>query len=271
MDVITARRERVPIYFGSAESALFGCYHPPSTGTARDCAVVLCHPFGQEYIRAHRSFLQLAKRLTGRGFPVLRFDFFACGDSAGETEEGRVERWADDVGTAIEEARSRSGRERICLVGLRLGAALAATAAAARGDVDSLVLWDPVVRGVDYLAELESLQAELLRFEYVNPPEGQTGVAEEALGFPLTPELRRGLRGIDLLSLGRAPARRVLVVESGRPAGVEQLAGRLARTVPHFEHRHLPERKVWLAEPFRGIVPHPLIEAVVAWTAQVHS
>jgi pimeloyl-ACP methyl ester carboxylesterase len=270
VQVKTRREERQPLFFGERSEPLYGCYHPPVGGGARDCAVVLCYPFGQEYIRSHRSFLQLAIRLAGRGFPVLRFDYFGCGDSAGETEQGRVVRWLDDIAAASQEIRVRSRASRLCLAGLRLGGTLAGLAAAAQGGVDSLVLWDPIVSGRAYLDELRALQAEMLRFAYVDPKHRMGAALDEVLGFPTPPELRAELEALDLLSLGGTVADRVLLIESGSPPELAPLLAQIRRGAGEVEHLHVAERRVWLAEPFRGIVPHQLLEALVAWMDRVH-
>jgi uncharacterized protein len=269
----TVRGEsRLPLFFGSASAPLFGCYHPPSHRQKRRCAVVLCHPFGQEYIRTHRSFVQLAKRLAASGFPVLRFDYFGCGDSAGGSGEGRLRRWVADVGSAVEEVRRQSGLRPVCLVGLRLGGALAMTAAAERGDVDSLVLWDPVIRGPDYRVQLRAMQEEAVRFGYMELPSnnGDAGMPEEVLGFPYTPGLAEDLADVDLSSIDASVAGSVLLIESSGPPGLEALCARLAGSAQLFEHRHLAERRVWTDEPSRGIVPFRLIEEIVAWLTRVY-
>ena len=60
-----------------------------------------CQPLGHEYIRAHRTFNQLAAGLARAGFPVLRFDYSGTGDSSGADEMGSVKRWMADVREAM--------------------------------------------------------------------------------------------------------------------------------------------------------------------------
>lgn len=256
---------RLPLYFGPSDGALFGCYDPPSGGLARDRAVVLCQPMGPEYIRAHRSFVQLATRLARAGFPVLRFDYFGCGDSAGETEDASLGRWIADVDRAIDEARRRSGRSRVSLVGLRLGAALAALAASARDDVASLVLWAPVFDGRAYLRELRALQVDLLKFAYVQPDPGtEHDAAAEVLGFPLPDPLRAELERLDLLAQAECRAREILIID-GDTSDAAPLERRLRATGANVESRAVPGPRIWLAEPFRSLVPHRVIESIVQW------
>lgn len=270
----TVRGEtRVPLHFGSPSASLFGCFHPPFSRQTRPCAVVLCYPFGQEFIRSHRSFVQLAKRLAAAGFPVLRFDYYGCGDSAGASEEGRLQQWVADIGSAVEEVRRQSGLQRVCLLGLRLGGALAMSAAAERGDIDSLVLWDPVIRGRAYREQLRELQEEAIRFGYMELSlrDGRASLPDEVLGFPLTAGLADDLARIDLPAVADRAAEQVLLIESSNPPGLEALCARLGDTARHFEHRHLAERRIWMDEPSHGIVPFRLIEEIVGWLTRVYA
>ena len=259
---------RLPFFFGDADSPLFGCYDHPPDGPTRDRAVVLCYPMGQEYIRTHRSFVQLATRLARAGFPVLRFDYFGSGDSAGEIEEASLARWIADVHSAIDEARRRSGRTRVSLVGLRLGAALAALAACERDDVDSIVLWAPLLQGRSYLRELRALQAELLRYAYIRPEPGtERHAADEILGFVLPDPLREEIEAIDLLASSACPAREVLILDrdTSRVAALERT---LTAAGARVESRSVPDPGIWLAEPFRGLVPHRTITCIVEWLSR---
>lgn len=198
-----------PFFFGDSSRRLFGIYHPPRGRSERRHGVVLCSPFGQEYMRSHRAFRQLANLLSRAGFHVFRFDYHGTGDSDGESFEASFKDWPADVGRAIDELEDNADVERVSLVGLRLGAAMAALAARGRGDVERLVLWDPVVRGSAYLEEVLAGDAQALE-----------GTAE-VLGFPLTEEQRKELRQIDLAATPPCDAAAFLVVSGGDPLAQE--------------------------------------------------
>ena len=57
----------IPCYFGP-HHGLFGLYHPDSYGA--HTAVLLCPPLGQDMIRCHRLYRQLAHALAGAGSAV---------------------------------------------------------------------------------------------------------------------------------------------------------------------------------------------------------
>ena len=200
-----------PFFFGTASRRLFGLYTPAVAGTHAQRAVVLCQPWGQEYLRAHRSVRSLATQLARAGVHVLRFDYFGTGDSAGEMSDGDLKGWQSDIDTAIGELKDTTGANKVGLVGLRLGATLAARVAAAKkGDVDSLVLWDPIVAGDEYLEEVRK-QSVLLAT--MPAPPSASEEAEQVLGFDLTQKLASEIAAVDLpLLLPKLPARTLAVV-----------------------------------------------------------
>ncbi|MGA9370116.1 MAG: alpha/beta hydrolase [Steroidobacteraceae bacterium] len=138
-----------PYFFGTSQRRLFGVHSPAVSRAGRSRAAVLCQPWGDDYIYAHRSMRQLAIRLSAAGFHALRFDYFGTGDSAGEEGDTDAAGSQADVVTAIETLKDLAATEKVTLIGLRAGANIAAGTAAglATGAVDALILWDPILAG----------------------------------------------------------------------------------------------------------------------------
>lgn len=139
-----------PLIFGSSERRLFGIYDAPATSSGPARAAVLCCPGGDEQVHAYRTLRQLASRISQGGRHVLRFDYYGTGDSSGPTVENDISGWCGDIETAIAEIKDLAGVPKVSLVGLRLGANLAAEVAARSPEiVDSLVLWEPITANGD--------------------------------------------------------------------------------------------------------------------------
>jgi uncharacterized protein len=254
----------LPFYFGPAAKRLYGCLHQPSHGS-RDCAILICQPVGHEYVNSHRALRQLAARFSEAGFPVLRFDYYGCGDSSGDAEEATVPQWLDDISTAISELKHRSGLFRVCLIGLRLGAALSAVAAAGRSDVVSMAFWDPVVRGSSYLQELVALQKEMQRFR---PKFGRRNRHDglELLGFPFPHALASGIGDINLLTIAGHIDASVLVIESRRPEIGSNLQSRLTQPGARVDYQQMDIPQIWLPTVDGSLlVPAPALNSVVSW------
>jgi pimeloyl-ACP methyl ester carboxylesterase len=112
----------------------------------------------------------------------MRYDYYGCGDSAGDDRDGSVSQWRQDLAMAVTELKDMASLRKVSLVGLRFGAALAATCAAERDDLDRLVLWDPIFDGSAYVRELTAGRAGA-------GPDGTVQVH----GFPLTEAVREGM------------------------------------------------------------------------------
>ena len=199
-------------FFGAAPRELLGSVHAAHGGTVRDTGVVLCYPAPQEYRMVHWTFCRLAERLAATGYNVLRFDYFATGDSAGNSVDGSIAQWEADTLTAAAYLRDETGMRRLSLVGMRLGATLAWRAVERGLVVQDIVMWDPVIGGAAYLRELERADARLLG-EQPYPVPG-TPPNAELLGYPLVPAMRADVNAINLLAGTRARPRRLLVLAS---------------------------------------------------------
>ncbi len=180
----------LPFYFG-ANDELFGLFHA-ALGPSRK-AVLLCPPLGQDQIRCHRLYRQLAAALAAEGIPVLRFDYYGSGDSAGASAEVDWERCLADAATAADELRERSGAGHIVAFGARIGGSVALAASRA-ARFSAVVAWDPVLDGDDYVARLDAMQAALrLDKQRFTRPRLEADIASQWLGFDVNDRLRRQL------------------------------------------------------------------------------
>jgi pimeloyl-ACP methyl ester carboxylesterase len=207
-----------PFYFGAPGRELFGIYHP-AAGEPRAEGVVLCPPLFGEQLRTHASLRRLALTLAAAGRHVLRFDYWGTGDSGGELIATTPDSWQQDIGAAVDELIALSGVRRVRLVGVRLGATLAARAAPDLAAVDRLVLWDPIRNGAEYLAQLRHTHQRLLKAHpATRAPQAPAPGTDELVGFRVTPSLVASLERVSLppweALLGR-PGLSAAVVLSG--------------------------------------------------------
>lgn len=186
------------LFFGEKNRQLLGFHHVPA-GKAKPVAVLCCHPSPQEYMRTYRAVKNLAEGLSRAGMHVMRFDWSGTGDSAGRLRDARLETWQQDLTVAAEELLDLSGARKLAIVGLRLGASIAALACAQPKPViaDTLVLWDPVVRGSAWLESAERAhQWHLDQYRVALSPDPGS-----LLGGPMPAALRDDLNALDLRKL----------------------------------------------------------------------
>lgn len=251
-----------PFFFGSSERALYGVYTPPRVRGRRQTGVVLCYPFGMEYMRAHRAFRQLSTLLNREGHHVLRFDYYGTGDSSGDGEDGSLVQWSRDVDAAVDELRDTASLEQVSLVGLRLGGLLAAHASTRRKDLDRVVLWDPIVDGAGYVREMLEQALPAGVGGGVGVLEGTVGVT----GYPLTERLREEIGAEDLTRLEGWSARETLLVVSGERPDYTALRDAWKARGVRGRYRLVPSEGNW-AEGDRfgsALIPQAIIQDIVS-------
>lgn len=253
----------VPFFFG--EPRLYGCLHGAQAGRR---GVVICYPFGSEYIAIHRAARQLASQIARAGLPTLRFDYSGTGDSAGDLEDARLGRWIQEVGAAADELKERMAIDRVSLVGIRLGAALAYLAAAWRSDVDRIALWDPVMRGRRYLREIRRDHRRMLRVAHVRPARSDRGEGE-VLGFPFPERLHRDLETLDLEGAPVPGDARFLLIHSGPSRGSPIEASLRAAGRP-VESRTEDRQNLWRWEEDAAKIrlPHRAVSTIARWVVE---
>ena len=258
-----------PIFFGKPGRPLFGWFHlPVPSKDTRDpkLGLVICNPFGYEAICAHRSLKRFAQATANLGLPCLRFDYDGTGDSFGtDFDPERLQAWISSIHLAIDALKTKTTVDRVVLVGVRLGATLAALAAAERTDVIGLVAIAPVLAGKAYLRELRALQMTL---DLLPAPVTVSGLPEgiqESVGFAISAETQRQLAQVDLMQQTGAPAHRVLLLDRLDLAPNTAWVARLRNLGATVTHRRLPGYVEMVLDPHKAQIPAAMLEATLTW------
>jgi pimeloyl-ACP methyl ester carboxylesterase len=253
----SARVRRTPLYFESQGAWLFGWMHQGESSSRCQRGVIICAPLGYEQIHAHRSLRHLADALAEAGFSVMRFDYHGTGDSEGVDENAdRHATWLANLRSAIGWMRGELGCAEISVVGIRLGATLAAQVAADE-PVSDLVLWAPVVKGRSYVREMKFLSKAA-----GVPVDGRKDI--EAAGFVLTEQTVNDLAGIDLIQI-RPQCRRALLVDRDELPADAHFLDQLRRLGIEAQQTCQPGYAKMMAEPHFTTVPHQAIAEIVSW------
>jgi pimeloyl-ACP methyl ester carboxylesterase len=238
--------------FGTSKRRLFGIYDAAVDSTGARRAAILCYPWAAEYTYAHRTMRQLALKLSSIGFHILRFDYYGTGDSGGDSTDIDLLGWQADLETAIEELTEITGLTKVTLIGMRLGAVVAAgVASRLRNVVEAVVLWDPIMSGPEYLKQLGIVTND-------GPP-------FDVQGFSVTERWLRDLTKLDLVSLISRSQSRTLVIVTERSPSHGQLipivAGKRTISIEHLADVH-----PWLESSVdSGIVPSSVLRRIVNW------
>ena len=249
-----------PIWFGPTDLPLFGWLHLPQEANA---GVVLCRPIGLEAVSAQRAYRCLAEKLADKGFVTLQFDYTGTGDSAGDPADVvGIGTWLSDIGAAIDCVR-KTGVSRVGLIGLRLGATLAANAAA-DNDIEALVLWDPCETGHGFLREQRMLAA------VIGATPGGDSASEGAVEIPgllLPKDLAEAIGALELDDSASAAARRLLLLtRPDRPSSARILKWLSAQDVEHGDA--VGQDQFVDIEPGAAVLPEQVIVDIVSWLSR---
>ncbi|TWU60840.1 Linear gramicidin synthase subunit D [Rubripirellula tenax] len=198
-DDILVHRHHLPMidadYFTSDGDRLYAVRYSPRNRSSQR-AIVLCHSIGHEYARGYRNLQQLAIQLCKAGHEVLRFDYASTGNSEGDCAKLTIDRMRQNLADAKTFLATRSGVECISAVGLRFGATIAATMP--RETFDSVVMWDPVLCGEQFLSTTDGFHhaalTSLTRFNQVR----SRGAIDQSFGQVMTTRKRNSLGAIHL-------------------------------------------------------------------------
>ena len=270
-----------PLYFRSGEHTLFGWLHRPDPGVRADTGLVICKPFGFESNSASRTVRAIAESAAGMGMPVLRFDYLGTGDSE-DIDPGadQLQTWLQDILAAVGELQRRSGVERVCLLGFRLGALLATLAAARCDAISALVLLAPVLSGKRYLRELRTTQlAGLLGVRSEQSPAGVPGMggkqraAEpiEAGGYRVSRATVASLSQVELGALESPPALEMLVIDRSDLPVARAWKDALSALGARVQYEVLPGYVGLMRVPQHATVPREMVACVNDWLQRLRS
>jgi alpha-beta hydrolase superfamily lysophospholipase len=199
-------------WFRSGAYSLPGHSDVPETlGTV---GVLIVPPFGWEDVCSYRPLRFLAKKLAANGISVMRFDLPGTGDSSGNAlDPGLFEAWIESIDHAAAELRAVTGVEDVAVLGIRLGALLALTAAARGSNLQDLILWGATASGRAMLRELRAF-GNMERLEYGNGAAAASVPVPglEIGGFLIAPETQHALENLVVSPLPDMPGRRLLLL-----------------------------------------------------------
>lgn len=105
---------------------------------------IYCHPLFDERKCAHRFSYQLAKTFERNDLQLERFDYRGTGEADGAFCDVTMDSLRSDLKTII-------NSDRVCLIGTRLGAAVAFDfCCSSESTVHALILIEPVISGQNY-------------------------------------------------------------------------------------------------------------------------
>jgi hypothetical protein len=168
--------------------------------------------------------------------------------------------------------KQRGRVAHVSVIGLRLGATLAALAGAQRNDLDALVLWEPIIDGSTYMAELVAAHTYWLKSQIVKGKRISTNSDHlEILGFPVTTALCQELQAVNVWTIQRYVAKHILLMTHDATPSAADWLDRLNTLTQHAEYAHVPGPQFWT---YKGrndqpLVPLQALQTLSTWISKV--
>jgi alpha/beta superfamily hydrolase len=284
------------LYIDSGEDRVLVVHHRPAAGQARDCAVVLCPPFGWEEEASHRSLRAWANQLSAAGYPATRLTYPGTGDSSGlPSEPGRLDAWSRSLQSVADWVRGADGVRSVIALGMGFGSLVAYHAAATGTALDGLVLWAPPAKGREIIRQLRAFSRMEHAESFANlpaPPPAADGEFS-AGGFMLSAETIGDLEALDLVSLqmagplsegallldrdgiGAADKLRDALVAQGIGVSQDAGAGYAAMTLGPQESRLsatvAAAVRTWLDDRSQPLPPVAPVSDTATWAGTAHA
>lgn len=249
--------QRRPVAFGDC----FGFLRP---GRSRR-GVVLCTTFGLEGLAARRAWADLADRLAAAGLPTLTFDWPGTGDSLGDDRDpDRLAAWRAGLDAALDTIVAETGVAEVAVVGLRLGATVAAEVTARRPEVAVFVAGAPVVSGRLFVREQKSL-SRMLRVRGEDDPPDADEIDGWAVGGFFTSEATgEAIAALDPRKSAAAPAADVLLLAREADTAAHALADHWRGLGARVEEAPFEGLETFLTDPTNTTTPTAVWETIVA-------
>ncbi|MBF0509188.1 MAG: hypothetical protein HQK57_09725, partial [Deltaproteobacteria bacterium] len=176
-----------------------------------------------------------------------------------------------DIEPAVDQIKKKSEVSRVCLVGFRLGGTLSIMHGSSHGNIDRIILLDPVINGKNYLGELADIHESLLSDSHLTPgPRPKNQLPSEVQGFPLTDVMITDLMNIDLLGTVQKPADNILIIKSGADLAKGNFVEHLETMGVRLSHL-FSDSGLWKDRQAGEIlVPVKVLEVMASWMSEVY-
>ena len=278
-----------PLFFKNKDYNLFGILHQPDITNAslihHNLGFVFCHPFAEEKLIAHRVMVNFARRLAKEGIFFFRFDYMGHGDSNGNFDDATIETRLSDIQCAIEFLKERTDAKRIGLLGVRLGATLAALTCYNVSEIDSLILISPIVEGKPYIDQClrSNLATQMSTYKKIINDRKQlisdlmAGKTVNIDGYSLTKALYQQIVSINLLAQSLYYPPNVLMLQVSMKEkqpfaeGIKNLFIKYKTESDGIELLNVQEDYFWTDTKMYNPHIRNIEEAVVKWLRRVYS
>jgi hypothetical protein len=183
----------------TSDRRIFLHVHCPANSNGQ--AFIFLNPILDEKKKSQKFQVDTARKICALNYYVIRFDYYGTGDSGGESFEFDFYEALKDMQYLTEHMRKKYALAAFKILGIRLGADLAAIIAAKGEFISDLFLIEPVSNGLRYLTELRLKRKLFFKLSDMAPVQEEITINGEAyqdqLGYPLSETAVKFIEGIE--------------------------------------------------------------------------
>lgn len=203
-----------PLWLGVAQRQLYAALHRPAV-LEPVRGVLLVPPLLHEQPRSRRFIAEVASAFAAQGVAALRFDYFGSGDSAGRSDELLLSTMQEDLHVAAGALRAQAGVSSVAVMAWRASALVVWDWLRHGGTASELILWEPIVDGDEWLADLVRADAieRCSPSRYTAQRHRIVDASDDHLmGYAATQAMRDAMAGVSI-TLATTPAAPVWLIE----------------------------------------------------------
>ena len=253
------RSAAVPVSLGDN----FALYHP-SFG---DTGYVICGAWGFAELCSRKFLRILADELAETGFPVLRIDYPGTCNMLDPKPDSGLDGWIQTAVDAAKRLQEISGCRRVLFFGLNIGSTVALMASQALGNVEGVILADPVFSGRRFIRELQ-LHAQMTVEGLGVALSGKTGDTGFS-GFKMTEKLQADLKAINVGKLELTSSPHCLVLMRTGDSNDIEMVDTIEAKGCQVEREIFNNYAELMATPATSIISNKVIADIIAWS-QTH-
>jgi pimeloyl-ACP methyl ester carboxylesterase len=260
-----------PLWLTSGPETAFAFLHAPAASNRQTTGVVICPPFGWDEMCSHRARRTWARALAAAGFPTIRIDLPAAGESSGVPEDpDRPQAWKAAIAAAAGWMRENQAATRVVAVGIGVGGLMAFAAAAGGAPVDDLMLWAVPARGRSTMRELRAYAGIVAARDSPTGEETPPDGTVEVTGFVMSQQTAAEIDELDLtkIELPDASGRRVLLINRDELGVDRRLREHLERSGVSVTTLPANDYALLMGHPQEGRAPLQTIQASIEWLRQ---
>jgi hypothetical protein len=142
-----------------------------------------------------------------------------------------------------------------------------------RDDIDSLILWEPIISGKEYILEQTQMHKKWLQGSFARCRKSNRRIqySQELLGFPFTDSFISDLHSVNISTILWPPATKALIIEINHKKPNQDLRQQFEKLGIKTDYDCTGYPKTWVKSNTlnsKDLVPIKLLKRITIWISE---